>query len=117
MPLSKRDETILQKVLKYCDDIDKTNELFGASEDKLRENNIYMNALAMCILQIGELTTHLSTEFRNTFSEIPWKDIRGMRNVAAHHYGDFSAKYLWQTVEEDIPVLRQFCEKQLSGLE
>jgi len=117
MLLSKRDATILQKILKYCDDIDKTIELFGASEDILRENSIYMNALAMCVLQIGELTTHLSTEFRNTFSEIPWKDIRGMRNVAAHHYGDFSAKYLWQTVEEDIPVLRQFCEKQLSGLE
>ena len=40
MLLSKRDETILQKILKYCDDIDMTNELFGASEEGLRENNI-----------------------------------------------------------------------------
>ena len=73
-----------------------------------------MNALAMCILQIGELTTHLSSEFTDAFSEIPWKDIRGMRNVAAHHYGEFSVKYLWQTVVEDIPKLREFCEARLT---
>jgi len=114
MPLNKRDETILQKIIKYCDDIAKANELFGSAEDKLRENSIYMNAVAMCILQIGELTTHISTEFKNTYPDIPWSDIRGMRNVAAHHYGDFSAKYLWQTVEEDIPKLHQFCEERLS---
>jgi len=114
MPLNKRDEAILQKIIKYCDDIDKTNELFGSSEEKLRENSIYMNALSMCILQIGELTTHISTEFISKYPEIPWKDIRGMRNVAAHHYGDFSAKYLWQTIEDDIPELRKFCEQRLN---
>ena len=113
MSLNKRDETILQKIIKYCDDIDNTIEFFGASEEKLRENSICMNAVAMCILQIGELTTHISADFKNAYPDIPWSDIRGMRNVAAHHYGDFSAKYLWQTVEGDIPKLRWFCEERL----
>lgn len=113
MSLDKRDASILQKIVKYCADIDKTNEMFGSSQEELKNNNVYMNALAMCILQIGELTTHLSLEFINAYTDIPWKDIRGMRNVAAHHYGDFSPKYLWQTIEDDIPILRQFCEERL----
>ncbi|MCL2141167.1 MAG: DUF86 domain-containing protein [Dehalococcoidia bacterium] len=66
------------------------------------------------LAQIGELTTHISDEFKDTHLEIPWKDIRGMRNVAAQHYGNFSPKYLWQTINEDIPELRWFCEFQLS---
>jgi uncharacterized protein with HEPN domain len=88
--------------------------MFGNSAEVLKTNSIYMNALAMCILQIGELTTHISTEFRQTYTDIPWQDIRGMRNIAAHHYGDFSAKYLWDTVQGDIPELRKFCEARIT---
>jgi len=114
MPLSKRDGILLQRIISYCDDIDKTISLFGASENVIRENSVCRNALAMCVLQIGELTTHISDEFKNMHTEMPWRDIRGMRNVAAHHYGEFSAKYLWQTIIEDIPALRRFCESSTS---
>jgi hypothetical protein len=46
----KRDKTILLKILKYCNDIDKTNEHFGCSKSKLKTDSIYMNALSMKIL-------------------------------------------------------------------
>jgi uncharacterized protein with HEPN domain len=32
-----------------------------------------------------------------------------MRNIAAHHYGSFSVEFLWDTIENDIPHLREFC--------
>jgi len=114
MPLSKHDRILLHRIISYCDDIDKTVSLFSASENTIRENSICRNALAMCILQIGELTTHISDEFKSMYTEIPWRDIRGMRNIAAHHYGEFSATYLWQTIIEDIPAFRQFCESSMS---
>jgi uncharacterized protein with HEPN domain len=114
MTINPRDAAILKKIVQYCDDIDKANVIFGNSQEELKTNSVYMNALAMCVLQIGELTTHISAEFRKAHADIPWQDIRGMRNIAAHHYGDFSAKYLWDTIQGDIPDLRAFCDARIA---
>ena len=44
--------------------------------------------------------------------EIPWKAIRGMRNIAAHHYEAIRIPNVWLTVQEDIPALRQVLLRQ-----
>lgn len=46
--------------------------------------------------------------------EIPWKAIRGMRNIAAHHYEAIPLPNVWLTVQEDIPALRQVLLRQHS---
>jgi uncharacterized protein with HEPN domain len=30
--------------------------------------------------------------------------------IAAHHYGEFSADFLWDTVTDDIDELRDYCK-------
>jgi len=44
--------------------------------------------------------------------EIPWKLMRGMRNVLAHQYFTTDADVLWRTATEDLPPL----VGQLEGL-
>ena len=112
-----RDITIVKKIIKYCDEIGEANAQFDNSLDKLKTNSIYKNSVSMCILQIGELTMHLSDEFRLKFSEIPWKSIRGMRNIVAHHYGDFDIEILYNTVVARVPELREYCLKCLAEME
>jgi uncharacterized protein with HEPN domain len=63
----------------------------------------------MCILQIGELAGRLSNEFSFAHSDIPWRSIKGMRNIAAHAYGNISIPDVWETVINDIPKLREYC--------
>jgi uncharacterized protein with HEPN domain len=113
MTLKFRDKAALEKVVQYCDEIDETKEFFGDSKEKLTASRIYKNALAMCVLQIGELTTVISDEFKQEHSDIPWGDIKKMRNIAAHRYGDFSNDFLWDTASEDIGELRDYCKKCL----
>jgi transposase-like protein len=43
----------------------------------------------MCVLQIGELVGHLSDDITARYAEMPWKQIKGMRNIAAHGYENF----------------------------
>jgi uncharacterized protein with HEPN domain len=107
---TERDAAILEKIIGYCDQIDEARELLGDSLEALKASNTYRNAVSMCILQIGELSTHLTEEYRQSHYGIPWKAIRGMRNVAAHHYGNFDTERLWNTMLEDIPVLREKCQ-------
>ena len=109
MNSKRRNIDILRKILKYCDQIDQAKDYFGNSFDALKANIHYQNATAMCILQIGELAGHLSEDFRTVHTEIPWRAIKNMRNIAVHNYGDFSMKVLWDTVTDDIPALRDYC--------
>ena len=67
----------------------------------------------MCILQIGELAGRLSPEFIVCNNEIPWRSIKAMRNIVAHAYGSISIPDVWDTIENDIPLLKSYCMKIL----
>jgi uncharacterized protein with HEPN domain len=43
--------------------------------------------------------------------EIPWADIRGMRNRVAHEYFGIDVNVLWQTVREDLPHSWRRCDR------
>jgi len=62
---------------------------------------------------IGEAATNISPEFKDTHSEIPWRDIIGMRNHLVHAYFDIDIPLTWKTVIEDIPPLIAMLKKLL----
>lgn len=68
----------------------------------------------MCILQIGELVGNLTEEFKTANNNIPWREIKAMRNIAAHNYGEIDAEILWETAIYDVPDLKDFCCKIIS---
>lgn len=109
MALNERDMNLLGHMLDYCDDILDTVNRFGKSMEAFRADKAYRNACAMCILQISELAGHLSEAFRIGHPQMPWSEIRAMRNVVAHAYGSISVQTTWETIEQDIPALRSFC--------
>jgi uncharacterized protein with HEPN domain len=115
MPLN-RDMDILKHIIDYCNEIDHTMDTFGRDTNNFSDNTIYQNATALCVLQIGELTTHFSDEFRDTYNKVPWSQIRGMRNVVANHYGKIDKETLWETLNEDIPVLKEYCKTILKEM-
>jgi uncharacterized protein with HEPN domain len=54
---------------------------------------------------IGEAANMLTRNFRQTHTELPWRQIVSMRNVLVHGYANISDIQLWQTVTEDLPPL------------
>ena len=59
----------------------------------------------MNIFQIGELSNHLSDELKESFPDIPWHNIYGIRNIIAHAYIIVDKSKIWETAENDVPVL------------
>ncbi len=112
--MEKSNEQLLEHMLSYIKQIEEANATFNASKEELKNNSVYRNAVALCILQIGELSNNLTEDYRNsTESQIPWKAVRGLRNIVAHHYGKIDYEILWETIEQDIPQLKNFCEQQI----
>lgn len=111
MQTSDRDRQVLEKIQKYCDEIEAAHREYGRDYYTFCENSTYRNAIALCLLQIGELTKKLSQEFKDGHTEIPWRAIRGMRNVVAHEYGTIDVETVWETAESGTADLRAFCQK------
>jgi uncharacterized protein with HEPN domain len=59
---------------------------------------------------IGEASKRLSAEIKEKYLEIPWKDITGMRDKLIHDYFGVDLDAVWDTVEKDIPVLKNKLE-------
>lgn len=110
MTISERDISIIEKMQQYCFEIEEAHESFDRSFDNFRSISYYKNAVCLCIMQIGELSVHLSDTFKSEHDNIPWKQIRGMRNVVAHEYGNIEDEIVWETATENILEIEQFCQ-------
>ena len=115
MSESERDYSILSHIIRYCDQIDETIRRMGNDGHTFSSDTVYQNAVALCLLPIGELAGHLSEAYRDTHPAMPWRQIKALRNIIAHNYGAVDAETAWEIVQDDIPALRQFCENEVKG--
>lgn len=66
---------------------------------------------------IGEAVYMLTKEFREAHPEVEWEVIEGMRHVLVHGYYKIKPIQLWNTIENDIPVLKPFIERYCREIE
>jgi uncharacterized protein with HEPN domain len=70
------------------------------------EKDLMRRAAVMRQLEImGEAARRLSEETRLELSEIPWRQIIGMRNRLIHGYDDVDLAIVWDSVQNDLPPL------------
>lgn len=108
--MNKRDKRVLQKILKYCSQVAGTHQIFHGNKALFCDEEAgyaYRNAIAMPILQIGELSKALTQEMRQLHNDIPWRKVIGMRDVATHHYESWDYGVAWDTSREDVPALAE----------
>lgn len=104
--MKQRDQVIVEKILEYCGEIEAILSRLEYSEDAFLKDKGLSAGTVFYIAQIGELSAHFSEEFREAHNEIPWREIKGMRNILIHEYHTASPKTIWETATEDIPALQ-----------
>ncbi len=76
------------------------------------KNQEKSSAVILQLAVIGELSKRLSEEFKSSVS-LPWNEIAGFRNRAIHEYLSLDLDDVWNTVQNDIPVLETALEKSV----
>ncbi|MDO8588427.1 MAG: DUF86 domain-containing protein [Armatimonadota bacterium] len=68
---------------------------------------------------IGEASRYVPDPVEESYTDIPWHKMRGIRNVVAHEYFGVSIPIIWRTLKEDIPplvpMLRQVLQDDADG--
>ncbi len=67
-------------------------------------------AVTMNLIIIGEAANKIAAgdaAFVRAHPDFPWQGVRGMRNRMAHGYFDINLDVVWDTVQQDFPVLRE----------
>ena len=55
---------------------------------------------------IGEASKQIPRAKRIKYSEIPWKDMAGMRDRIIHFYFRVDYEIVWKVIKEDLPILK-----------
>jgi uncharacterized protein with HEPN domain len=79
-------------------------------------NSQVQDAVVRNIEIIGEAVAKInkaSPEFIKRHSDIPWQQMRAMRNVVIHEYFFVDLQIVWNTVKGDFPKLRRQIEALL----
>jgi uncharacterized protein with HEPN domain len=64
------------------------------------------DAVCMRLHLIGEISNKLPESYIGKLPQIPWVQIVGLRNIIAHQYLEITKEKVWQTVVEDLPLLK-----------
>jgi uncharacterized protein with HEPN domain len=97
-------------------DILEASRLIGVyvkdtSEAAFRADTEKQDAVVRRIEVIGEATGHLSAATRLAVPGLPFRKMRGMRNIVVHDYANVDLKIVWEVATVHIREVRSVLEK------
>jgi uncharacterized protein with HEPN domain len=83
----------------------------NTTEIDFRSNTEKQDAVIRRIEIIGEATAHLTDATRQAIRELPFRKMRGMRNIVAHDYANVDLKIIWEVATVHVPEICAVLEK------
>ena len=91
-----------EKILSYCESL---------NYDDFMMHGITVEACVFNLIQIGESVRHFSDEFLAKHGNIPWQQIRSLRNRIVHNYDNVDTLMIWDIIKDDLQnLIRQLNE-------
>ncbi len=56
---------------------------------------------------IGEASAQLPDEFKNSYTEVPWRLMKDFRNVLSHHYFGVNYEIVWDLIHNQLPTIKK----------
>lgn len=91
----------IRLALRYTDSI---------SRAQLEANDEKLSAILYQITIIGEATKRLSQQCSQQHSEVPWREMAGMRDVIVHEYDQLDFDVVWDVVKNKLSELLSLIE-------
>lgn len=86
----------LQTIASYID---------GITYDQWTNDRKTIDAVIRNIEIIGEAANHIPEDIQIRYADIPWAQMRCIRNLLIHEYFGVDIDIIWQTITDDLPDL------------
>lgn len=101
------------------DILDQAEEILafadGLSYEVFCADSKTVKAVLYDLVVIGEAARSLLPEIQDLYPDLPWEEMRTMRNLVVHEYFRVNLRIAWTTIQEDLPPLieqiRELIEK------
>ncbi len=107
--ISDRDQKLTKHIFEAIAAIERFSD--GKSKEEFMMDEMLSSAVIKKFEIIGEACCRLSSEFQADHANIPWKEIIGMRNILIHDYFGTDLGSIWNSIEEDLPRLKERLRK------
>jgi uncharacterized protein with HEPN domain len=74
-----------------------------------------MDAVVRNLMTMGESIRWIPEPILDAHPGVPWRTLRGMRNIVVHEYFGVDAGIIWETVRSDLPPLEADLEAVLAS--
>lgn len=118
-----RIKTYLKVSIEEIDLIEKMSAGIKSPQD-FGQSLTGMTVFRACGMSIQYITENfikirnkVTADFFSSYKQVPWKAVFGMRNVIAHEYTDIDDEAVFNTIHNDMPVLKETAEKILADLD
>ena len=82
----------------------------GLGKPEFLSDRRTQQAVVLNLITIGEIAARVMSEhaeFAARYPNVPWRQMRGMRNRMAHGYFDINLDIVWDTVQKSLPDLER----------
>jgi uncharacterized protein with HEPN domain len=107
---------ILEDILTAIEKVEERTKDINSIDDFLCSSSgmVLLDATCMLLIAIGESLKNLDKTTNGvllpTYPSIPWKNVKGLRDIIAHHYFDVDAsQILWIIKNELSPLKKAIC--------
>ena len=109
----------VQRLLHMLTGIKRLNRMLeGVSKEMFLDDLRLQDATAFDISTIGEAASNVTDEFKALHPEIPWIQMRGLRNRLVHifDYEQIDYDIIWIVATEELPALEPKIRSALSTI-
>ncbi len=110
----KQPKVFIQHMLDSLKLIEKY--LQGKSKDDFLSSEQLQDAIIRRLEIIGEAVKNLPENIVKEHSDLPWKQIAGMRDILIHQYFGVDLDLTWEVIQVELPILKDKLEILLNSL-
>jgi len=77
----------------------------GMTYDQFVNDRKTVDAVIRNLTIIGEAAANVPSAVQDRYPDVPWDEMRRMRNVVVHVYFGVDLPMVWRTLQEDLPPL------------
>ncbi len=101
----KKDEAFLKHILDAISDVENFSKNVTRAEFLGNKEKQYAVLRALEIM--GEASKNLSEQLKGKHTEVPWRDVAGMRDKLIHGYFGVKLEMVWETIRNELPKIKK----------